>query len=242
MEHRFDSGWERLYRVLSQKFFRRPTLRVAKELLGKFLVRRVVEVRPALRAQKDEPNFLYPVRRIGSQKIIGMITEVEAYIGPRDLASHASRLWRGSPRAARGRTRRTEVMFGKPGCWYVYLIYGMHHCLNIVTEREGYPAAILIRSVLPCSDGTLCIYSRSRVNAKSRKIEVNDEVEGPGRVCRYFAIDRSLNGRPTSREAGLWIEDRGIKIPPRRIGRGRRIGVEYAGQWKDKLWRMYLKA
>lgn len=89
-----------MYKLVSQDYFKAKTLKVARELLGKFLV-----------------------HKIGKYSIEGMITEAEAYMGPQDRASHASR----------GRTPRTEVMFGKPGCWYVYLIYGMHHCLNIVS-------------------------------------------------------------------------------------------------------------
>lgn len=154
---------------------------VAKGLLGKFLI-----------------------RRIGRRLISGMITEVEAYIGPKDMASHASR----------GKTKRTEVMFGEPGYWYVYLIYGMYYCLNIVTEKEDYPAAILIRST--------------------------DKILGPGRVCRYFKIDKSFNAKLANKKIGLWIEDRGFKIRPRDISRGKRIGINYAGEWKDKLWRYYL--
>ena len=142
-----------------------------------------------------------------------MITEVEAYVGPDDKASHASRLWRGSLRAARGKTERTKVMFGKPGRWYVYLIYGVHHCLNIVTEKESYPAAVLIRSV---------------AGAK-----------GPGKVCRYFKIDKSFNAQPAVKKSGLWIENRGVRINPRLIQRGTRIGVDYAGEWKNKPWRFY---
>src|SRR3989338_2934287 len=103
-----------LRKVLTAPFFNKPTLQVAPKLLGKSLV-----------------------RKMGKREITGIITEVEAYVGPQDHASHAFR----------GRTSRSEVMFGKPGIWYVYLIYGMHHCLNIVADREGYPAAILIRSV-----------------------------------------------------------------------------------------------
>ena len=133
-----------------------------------------------------------------------MITEVEAYVGPRDLASHASR----------GKTPRTEVMFGKSGFWYVYLIYGMHHCLNIVTGKEGYPAAVLIRSV----KGTI----------------------GPGRVCKFFRVDQEFNKKIASKKAGLWIEDHGVQINSRQIKKGKRIGVEYAGKWKDKLWRFFL--
>jgi len=168
-------------RVLLRQFFDRPTLDVAKELLGKFLV-----------------------GKEGSKTIAAMITEVEAYVGHKDRASHASR----------GRTPRTEVMFGKAGYWYVYLIYGMHYCLNIVTERDGYPAAILIRGV--------------------------EGISGPGRVTKYIGIDKRYNAVPASRTSGLWIEDRGVVIKPQSIRRSKRIGVEYAGSWKDKKWRFWI--
>lgn len=193
-------------KILSTKFFDRPTLQVARELLGKFLVRRLP------RQSASSP------RRSARREIAAMITEVEAYVGPRDKASHASR----------GRTKRAEVMFGKPGYWYVYLAYGMHHCLNIVTEKENYPAAILIRSV--------------EIEADRRGYQrgFTQKITGPGRVCRYFKIDRSLGAKPASRLAGLWLEDRAVKINPRRIGRGKRIGIDYAGEWKDKPWRFYI--
>lgn len=171
-----------LNRVLSQQFFNRPTLDVAQELLGKFLV-----------------------CKKGDKIIFAMIIEVEAYMGLEDKASHASR----------GRTKRTGIMFGKPGYWYVYLIYGMHYCVNIVTEEEGYPAAILIRGV--------------------------EGVSGPGRVAKYFAIDKRFNAKRATRVNGLWIEDRGVELKPRQIRRGKRIGVDYAGRWKDKKWRFFIK-
>ena len=165
-----------MHRMLSKKFFDRPTLMAARDLLGKFLV-----------------------REVNSERMEGMITEVEAYVGPNDKASHASR----------GRTERTKVMFGKPGHWYVYLVYGMHYCVNIVTEKEHYPAAILIRSV--------------------------DGVTGPGRVSKQFKIDKTCDANASSRKSGLWIEDRGVRV--QRIERGKRIGVDYARKWKDKPWR-----
>ena len=133
-----------------------------------------------------------------------MITEVESYVGFCDRASHASR----------GMTPRNRVMFGPPGHWYVYFTYGMHWMLNIVTEREGYPAAILIRGV--------------------------QGISGPGRVTKFFKVDGRWNEKPAARSSGLWIEDRGLRIPPRRIRRAKRIGVDYAGAWRDKLWRFFL--
>ncbi len=172
---------DRMNKILPPSFYRRKTLFVAKNLLGKYLV-----------------------RKIGKKNIAGKIIEVEAYNGPKDLASHASR----------GKTKRNEVMFGDPGHWYIYLVYGMHFCLNIVTEKKGYPAAVLIRSVETESG----------------------EINGPGRVCRSFKIDLGLNNaKAFGKEAELWIEDRGEKIG--KIKRTPRIGVDYAKDYKDKLWR-----
>lgn len=136
--------------------------------------------------------------------VAGMITETEAYIGQDDLACHASR----------GRTKRTEIMFGPAGHAYVYLIYGMYYCLNVVTERRDYPAAVLIRAV--------------------------EGVSGPGRLTRHFRIDKSLNGVDMTSGKELWIEDRGIVVPRPRILHMPRIGVDYAGKYKDKKWRFLL--
>ena len=134
-----------------------------------------------------------------------MITEVEVYDGHKDKASHASR----------GRTRRTETMFGHPGVWYVYLIYGMYEMLNIVTREKDYPAAILIRGV--------------------------EGISGPGRLSKALHIGRTLNAFPADKRSGLWIEDRGVHIPTSRIMRTPRIGVSYAGEkWSAKLWRFIL--
>jgi DNA-3-methyladenine glycosylase len=174
-------------KVLPRAYFSRPTLRVARDLLGKYLIR---ENEAGLRA--------------------GRIIEVEAYIGPEDRASHASR----------GRTKRTEVMFGKAGIAYVYLVYGMHHCLNVVTEREGYPAAILIRAV---------------------EVEGTGLVDGPGRVCRLFRIDRTHNCLDLTMRQTLWLEDRSEQVPDSAVLATRRIGVDYAGEWAAKPWRFRLK-
>jgi DNA-3-methyladenine glycosylase len=170
------------HKILLQSYFSRSTLVVARSLLGKYLV-----------------------RRNGAGTLAGKIVEVEAYVGPHDLACHASK----------GRTLRTEVLFGPPGISYVYLIYGMYHCLNVVTEKADYPAAVLIRAVE--ADGQL--------------------IDGPGRLCRAFSIDRSLNRIDMTARRHLWFEDRGAKVPQRKIGTFPRIGVDYAGTWADKPYR-----
>lgn len=210
---------------LSRSFFNRPTLRVARDLLGKFLV-----------------------RKIGRKVIIAMITETEAYCGPNDLASHASR----------GRTARTEVMFGPPGHAYVYLIYGMYHCLNVVTEREGCPAAVLIRSCelkqQPNSKfpayriGRQLTNSRQFPNSKFQfrnlkpiTYNLKPNSSGPGKLCRHLQVDRSLNKEDLIISRRLWFEDRGVQIKPGQIKRVPRVGVDYAGKYKNKLWRLVLK-
>ena len=171
--------------ILSQAYFSRPTVRVARSLVGKYLV-----------------------RSIEGREIAGRIIEVEAYVGPEDKACHASK----------GRTQRTDVMFGVAGLSYVYLIYGMHHCLNVVTEREAFPAAVLIRA-----------------------IDVEGElIDGPGRLCRALQIDRSLNRIDLTRRDRLWFEDRGDRIGSRCVAAFPRIGVDYAGEWAKKPWRFRL--
>ncbi len=174
-------------KILSRAYFARPTLRVARDLLGKYLVR-------------PSENGL----------LAGRIIEVEAYVGPEDQASHASR----------GRTKRTEVMFGKAGVAYVYLVYGMYHCLNVVTEQEGYPAAVLIRAI---------------------EVEGGGLIDGPGRVCRLFQIDRTHNYLDLTMKHTLWLEDRGERVPDSAVLAARRIGVDYAGAWAAKPWRFRLK-
>jgi len=140
----------------------------------------------------------------------GKIVEVEAYVGPQDRACHASR----------GRTPRTDVMFGRAGLAYVYLVYGMHHCLNVVTEREGFPAAVLIRAVQAAAPTLL--------------------IDGPGRVCRFFGIDRTHNRLDLTTGSLLWIEDRRERVEKSAISTFPRIGVDYAGEWAAKPYRFRL--
>jgi DNA-3-methyladenine glycosylase len=146
-----------------------------------------------------------------------MITEVEAYDGPKDRACHAHC----------GRTERNAVMFGPAGHWYVYFCYGVHFMLNIVTGEVGYPAAVLIRG----GKG-----SRGSKGSK-RAIEFN----GPGKITKVLRIDKRLTNKRASRASGLWIEDRGIVVPSSSIKRTSRIGVAYAGSWARKPYRFLLE-
>ncbi|MEK7479208.1 MAG: DNA-3-methyladenine glycosylase, partial [Patescibacteria group bacterium] len=183
--------------ILRQSFFRRPVLKVAPELLGKFLV-----------------------RRYRGREIAGMITEVEAYDGPNDFASHASR----------GMTERNKIMFGEAGYFYVYLCYGMHWMLNIVTGEEGYPAAVLIRGVFILDQG-----------GPSTSLREYRRVSGPGKVTKFLKIDNKLNGKAAMPENGLWFENRGIIVPKSKIERTSRIGVHYAKEWAEKPYRFRIK-
>ena len=117
--------------------------------------------------------------------------------------------------AARGRTRRTETLYAAGGCWYVYLCYGIHEMLNLVVGPAGWPSAVLIRGL--------------------------EGISGPGRVTRSLRIDRRWNGLPASPESGLWIEDRGVRVPARLVCATPRIGVDYAGPvWAAKRWRFLI--
>jgi DNA-3-methyladenine glycosylase len=139
----------------------------------------------------------------------GRIVETEAYRGPQDLAAHS----------ARGRTARTEVMYGPGGHAYVYFIYGVWNCLNVVTGPAGVPHAVLLRALEPL-DGL-----RART-------------WGPGLLCRALHIDRRLNGIDL-RGARLWLERAPRGAPPARIARASRIGVDYAGAWAARPWRFF---
>jgi DNA-3-methyladenine glycosylase len=146
---------------------------------------------------------------IDGRILAGKILEVEAYVGPQDKACHASK----------GRTQRTEVLFGPPGVAYVYLIYGIYHCLNVVTEREEFPSAVLIRA-----------------------IEIDGElIDGPGRLCRALEIDRRLNRVNLTTGESLWFEDRGALVERGDVEAHPRIGVDYAGEWAKKPWRFRLR-
>ncbi|TAK92964.1 MAG: DNA-3-methyladenine glycosylase [Verrucomicrobia bacterium] len=140
---------------------------------------------------------------------IGRIVETEAYLGPHDLASHSSK----------GRTQRTEIMFGPPGHAYVYLIYGVHHCMNVVTERAGHGSAVLLRAIEPVAN-------------------INGRTSGPGLLCRAMKIDLRLNGHDLLGED--FFVARPDHEPVVRIKKRPRVGVDYAGAWARRHLRFYL--
>lgn len=166
---------------LPSDFFARPVVEVAKDLIGTSLVR---------------------ARPEGMQTAI--ITEVEAYDGPLDKASHVRF----------GETPRTKLMYGPAGFYYVYLCYGTHWLLNIVTGEEGYPAAVLIRGA--------------------------GEWKGPGKLTKALDINGGFNGKPVQRETGLWVAKSANLIDSSLIQKGPRIGIDYAEEWKDAPYRFYI--
>src|SRR6476646_2299006 len=176
---------------LARASFNLPTLRVSRDLLGKFIV-----------------------RRHRGRELAAMVTEVEAYKGPRDRAAHTF---------GGRRTARVETLYGDGGTAYVYLVYGMHWLLNCSTAGAGTPEGVLIRGVLTAD------------HAKPRL------VSGPGRVTAYLRIDRRLNHIDATQSAVMWLEDRGIRLPARRIMTGPRVGIDYAGAyWSARRWRFWI--
>jgi DNA-3-methyladenine glycosylase len=184
--------------ILPRSFYNRPTLEVARDLLGKTLVRITPEGGMALR-----------------------IVETEAYVGENDKACHASK----------GVTDRNRVMFGEPGHAYVYFIYGMYHCLNLVTERGGFPAAVLIRAGQP-------MYGMPDMARRRKTTKPPEIASGPGKLCMALGIDRTLNGVDLCEKGPLYVED---GYTPSDIISCARVGVDYAGEHKDLPWRFYIK-
>jgi DNA-3-methyladenine glycosylase len=172
---------------LDRSFYDRDPTQVAQELLGKLLV-----------------------RVIDGVERVGRIVEVEAYLGPHDLAAHS----------ARGLTPRTRVMFGPPGHAYVYLIYGIYNCMNVVTQAEGTASAVLLRALEPVRN-------------------LSARTQGPGLLCRALEIDKRLNGHDLlSENFFIAADEPALRFA---IVRRPRIGVDYAGIWARRLLRFYIR-
>ena len=184
--------------IFSRDFYNRSTLQVARDLIGARLVR----IQDGI-------------------KLVGLITETEAYISGKDLACHAKA----------GLTPRTAVMFGEPGHAYVYFTYGNHWMLNVVTERQGFPAAVLLRAIQPIEGMNVMLERRN-----------GRDTFGPGKLCQAIGITKSENGVDlTKRTDGLWIES-GVKVPNSLVTKGPRVGLNNTPEpWLSKPWRFLVK-
>ncbi|PIW92623.1 MAG: DNA-3-methyladenine glycosylase [Candidatus Nealsonbacteria bacterium CG_4_9_14_3_um_filter_35_11] len=197
---------------LKRNFYKKNTLKVAQDLLAKYIVR-VFE----------------------GKKIIGQIVETEAYIGPRDKASHGF----GGKITQRN---RAEYLIG--GYVYIYLVYGMYWQLNITAGLAGRPECVLIRALEPISElkvKSSAFALRASAGRQNSKI-LKNLTNGPGKLCSYLKLDKSFYGEDLVKSKRIWLEDRGEKVKPSQIITKKRIGIDYAGTyWANKKWRFYIK-
>ena len=193
-------------RRLSTSFFSRDTVKVGKDLLGRYLIKKT---------EKGD--------------IIGKIVEVEAYLGSNDKACHAYNY---------KKTEKTKVMYMKPGTFYVYYIYGVYFCFNVITEPIGVPCAIFIRKLHPIEGVDLMLENRNVRIGKNYK----NLVDGPSKLCMAFNITKEkYNGKDSCAENSKLYFTEGKKILGKQINLGKRIGIAYAEEDKDRLLRIFLK-
>jgi DNA-3-methyladenine glycosylase len=164
------------------------------------------------------------VRLLDGQRVAGRIVEVEAYMGEKDQASHA----------APGRTERNAVMYGPPGHAYVYFIYGMHHCFNVVTEREGFPAAVLVRAIEPVEG--IEVMRRNRPGRSGVEL-----TNGPAKLCYALGIDRALNAMDLVTSDELWLEQDEFVVDER-VKTGPRVGVRGDERAVEVEWRFWIES
>lgn len=186
---------------LNYNFYQQDAITLAKNLLGKLLV-----------------------RKIKGKEIICKIVETEAYMGLEDKASHAYQ---------NKRTKRTKIMYKRGGYAYVYTIYGIYNCLNIIANKKDVPEAVFIRSVEPIK-GIEIIKENRKI--KSKKME--ELTNGPSKLCQALNIDKKLNGYDLTKGKVLYIENNDWNF---KIVSSKRINIDYAEEYKDKLWRFYIE-
>lgn len=179
--------------------------------------------RPALVVARELLGKILRVSLPGMPVRTGRIVETEAYVSERDLACHASK----------GRTPRTEPLFGPPAKSYVYLIYGMHHCFNVVCEPDGFAAAVLVRGLEPLEG--FGEDNDAGVRMKSQK----SFTDGPGKLCKALGLTRAQDSLSLLAPPVELLDD-GMRVSPRRIRRGPRVGVDYAGEWAAKPYRFWV--
>lgn len=192
---------------LTRDFYKKSSIQLSKDLLGKIIV-----------------------RVIHGKRISCRISEVEAYMGTIDKAAHS---YSGK------KTGRTEVMFGAPGFLYVFFIYGMYNCVNIVAADVDIPEAVLIRAGIPLTglDEMAERRFKKKYSLLSKKERIN-LTNGPGKLCMALGIDRTNNGEDLCKD-NIYLEDDGCKPI---ITASKRIGIDYAEEAADFLWRFYIKA
>lgn len=184
---------------LEKNFFLVDGVTLAKNLLGKVLV-----------------------RKIDNKILKARIVETEAYMGPLDKAAHSYQ---------NRRTKRTEAMFLEGGHIYIYLIYGMYYCFNISANKKDIPEAVLIRAVEPLKN---IEYMKQLRNIKKDK----DLSNGPGKLAKALSIDKTFNTLDITKNNYIWLENDDYSISS--ITQAKRIGIDYAEEYKDKLWRFYI--
>ncbi|GIW67544.1 MAG: putative 3-methyladenine DNA glycosylase [Candidatus Parcubacteria bacterium] len=234
---------------LKRDFFTQPTLKVAKKLLGKYIV-----------------------RKYRGKLLIGKIVETEAYIGPKDKASHAysnkeqpekeklkiiDQNWQRIKNYVENRerfikrilklknakvTKRNLAEYLKGGHIYIYLVYGNYYQLNITTYKEGYPECVLIRSLEPVATDLHGLNMATDLHRyKRRLLKVNIIPNGPGKLCQYLKLDSSFWGEDVYQSERIWLEDNSSLISSSDIIKTKRIGIDYAGDDANLPWRFYLK-
>lgn len=173
----------------------------------------------------------YLVHKVDGEELIGKIVEVEAYMGPEDKAAHS---YGGR------RTERNEVMYGEPGYAYVYFIYGMYFCMNVVAEKVGMPQAVLIRGLEPVSDiGKMCELRYGQNCTELTKSKLKNLTNGPGKLCKAFGITREQNGEDLCGDKlYIYVGENEEKF---NIVESKRINIDYAEEAKDYLWRFYIE-
>jgi len=243
-----------MFEKLDRKFYRKDAIQLAKDLLGKYLIHDIsaYEFNKSIRAGDNDisrnlntdgkcrNDIITDIITKESENkecikrtlLIGKIVETEAYMGFHDKGSHS---YNGR------RTPRNEVMYGEEGHAYVYFIYGMYYCLNAVAAEEGIAQAVLIRALEPVEG--LDIMAVNRFNkplAELKSKDILNLTSGPGKLCKAFNITRELNGEDLTGDK-LYICKNTMKKDDFNIVEAKRIGIDYAEEAKDFLWRFYIE-